>query len=139
MLTQTRWVNHDDTKRPICPFTGSSASSTDPMTWGTYPQARERDSRIGYVLGNGIGCIDLDHAIQTDGTLTPGAAAIVAHYPDSWIEVSPSGQGLHIWGYAPEQKGFRREWHGQAIEFYSMGRYITVTGRTWQAGTLQNL
>lgn len=139
MLMATRWVNHDETKRPLCPFTGGSASSTDPMTWGTYEQARERSTLIGFVLGQGIGCIDLDGALNADGTLTEGAAAIVAHYPRSYIEVSPSGRGLHIWGLAPEQRGFRRTWRGQAVEFYSQGRYITVTGQVFQAGKLHNL
>lgn len=109
------------------------------MTWGTHQQARERSPQIGYVLGDGIGCIDLDNAIQADGTLTPGAAAIVEHYPEAYIEISPSGRGLHIWGLAPEQRGFRRVWHGQAVEFYSQGRYITVTGQVFQAGNLYNL
>lgn len=139
MLDRRRWVNHDENKRPICPLTGGMASSTDPMTWGTYQQARQRSSRIGFVLGEGIGCIDLDHAINEDGTLTEGAATIVAHYPGSYIEVSPSGRGLHIWGLAHEQRGFRREWHGQAVEFYSQGRYITVTGQIYQPGSLQTL
>lgn len=139
MLQARRWVNHDHAKRPICPFTGGSASSTDPTTWGTYPQARKRSRRIGFVLGEGIGCIDLDDAINENGTLTEGAAAIVAHYPGSYIEVSPSGRGLHIWGLAEEQRGFRRNWRGQAVEFYSQGRYITVTGHIFQAGSLQNL
>lgn len=88
------------------------------------------------MLGNGIGCIDLDHCINPDGTLTYGAQKIVDHYPHNWIEISPSGTGLHIWGTAPERAGFKREWHGQSIEFYSKSRFITITGRTWQAGQL---
>lgn len=138
--TQSRWVNWDTTKRPINPHTGHPASVTNPHTWANLDTARQRDpTHIGYVLGGGIGCIDLDHCIHPDGTLTPGAQAIVDHYPDSWIEVSPSGEGLHIWGTAPELKGLRRTWHGQTIEFYSKSRYITITGHTWQPGTLQPL
>ena len=64
---------------------------------------------------------------------------IVNFYPHNWIEISPSGHGLHIWGYATPQPGFKREWHGQMVEFYSQGRYITITGRTYQHGTLEKL
>jgi primase-polymerase (primpol)-like protein len=91
------------------------------------------------VLGAGIGCIDLDHAIRDDGTLTEGAQALVGAYPGNWIEVSPSGRGLHIWGRAKEQAGFRKRWRGQTVEFYSQGRFITVTGRTFQRGQLEPL
>jgi primase-polymerase (primpol)-like protein len=134
-----RWVNHDEAKRPISPTNGRWASTTNPRTWSTLARARERSPRVGYVLGAGIGCIDLDHAIRDDGTLTEGARALVDAYPGNWIEVSPSGRGLHIWGRAEERTGFRKAWRGQAVEFYSQGRFITVTGRTFQRGQLEPL
>lgn len=136
MLHTPRWVNWDANKRPVNPNTGTWASSTNPSTWGTFHQARRESRHIGYVLGEGIGCIDLDHALSADGTLTPGAQALVDYYPDNWVEISPSGNGLHIWGTAPEVRGLRRTWRGQSIEFYTQGRYITVTGNTWRRGKL---
>lgn len=134
-----RWVNHDQRKRPINPNTGHMAKSNDYTTWGTYTQAQQTGKPLGYMLGDGIGCIDLDHCIQADGTLTKGAQLLVAEYPENYIEVSPSGTGLHIWGTAAERKGFRTVWKGQAVEFYSRSRYITVTGKVWQAGRLAPL
>lgn len=102
---------------------GSSASSTDPGTWSTYAQARPYD-RKGFVLdGDGIVCIDLDHCIE-DGRVTGRAAEIVAKVPSTYIEVSPSGQGLHIWGVGSVARGHRRD----GVEVYGTGRYITVTG-----------
>lgn len=139
MRTHNRWINHDSAKRPINPRTGRLASSTNPDTWSSYTQARSTRRPLGYVLGDGIGCIDLDHCIHADGTLTPAAQTIVNFYPHNWIEISPSGHGLHIWGTATPQPGFKREWRGQMIEFYSRGRYITITGRTYQHGTLEKL
>lgn len=136
MAGAARWVCHDGAKRPIRPDTGGLASVGDPVTWGTLEAARERSERIGFVLGDGIGCIDLDHCLDEAGRPSEAAAELVEFYAGSYIEVSPSGRGLHIWGTAPERRGFRRTWKGQAVEFYSMGRYITVTGRVFRPGRL---
>ena len=136
MRTTRRWVNHDNEKRPICPTTGRLASVTDPRTWTTLEEAQHTRQPLGYVLGNGIGCIDLDHCLDNNGHPNTTAQQIIDHYPGSYIEISPSGHGLHIWGTAPELAGIRRTWRGQAIEFYSRARYITVTGRIYQPGDL---
>ena len=139
MRELNRWVNHDEKKRPLDPNTLYGASVTDPNTWASYAKANANHKSLGYVLGGGIGCIDLDHCIHPDGTLTPAAQEIVDYYPENWIEISPSGTGLHIWGTAVEQKGFKRTWRGQTVEFYSQGRYITITKRTYQRGKLAQL
>lgn len=136
MLARARWVNHVS-KRPVCPSTGAWASVTDPSTWGTHEAASARDAeRLGYVLGDGIGCVDLDHCLDDEGRLSEAGAELVEFYTGSYIEVSPSGRGLHIWGTSPERSGFRRTWKGQPVEFYSTGRYITVTGRVFRPGAL---
>ena len=49
----------------------------------------------------------------------------------TWIEISPGGDGLHIWGLMPERAGIRVRGIMNA-EAYSQGRYITVTGRTFR-------
>ena len=113
-----RWVNHDEHKRPICPSTGRWASVTDPSTWDTWQAASKRDSRIGFVLGGGIGCIDLDHCLDAHGRPSEAVVELLEFYAGSYVEVSPSGDGLHVWGTAPERRGFRRTWKGQAVEFY---------------------
>lgn len=137
MAEQRRWVNWTPQKRPLDPVAGRWASVTDPATWGTLAQAQERDpDHVGIVLGWGLGCIDLDHCLRVDGALTDGAQAIVDFYPGNYVEISPSGQGLHIFGTAPQVRGLRRTWRGQSVEMYTRARYITVTGNTWQAGDL---
>lgn len=136
MLAERRWVCHDDRKRPVAPATGLAASVTDPSTWGTWEAAKARDDRVGYVLGGGVGCIDLDHCLDDDGRPSEAAAELLDFYAGSYVEVSPSGRGLHIWGEAPERPGFRRTWKSLSVEFYSWGRYITVTGRGFRPGAL---
>lgn len=121
-----RWVRWMPDKRPIT-AEGWPASSTDPKTWSSYEEIRQYP-RIGYVLGKGIGCIDLDHCL-VDGKPTPEAAAFLAKVPATYIEISPSGDGLHVWGLLAEATGTRRKVDGLSIETYSRRRYITVTGR----------
>lgn len=135
MLERTRWVNHRY-KRPVNPKNNTWASVTDPITWGTYAQAQDNQLGLGFVLGDGIACIDLDHCLDENGTPNEPTRELLDFYEGSYVEVSPSGQGLHIWGTCPERNGFRRTWKGQSVEFYSTGRYITVTGKIFRPGQL---
>jgi primase-polymerase (primpol)-like protein len=88
---------------------------------------------IGFVLSpfDRLVCIDLDHAL-VDGVLAPWARDIVDGLPDTYVEVSPSGDGLHIWGYGSVGRGRRIRRGSAAVEVYDRGRYITVTGRPFQ-------
>lgn len=139
MRERARWVTWKPvargaqvTKMPV-QVNGVAASSTDPRTWAPFA-AVKRSARKGFVLGEGIGCIDLDHCLH-DGVLTPAAAAFVAQLPDTYIEVSPGGDGLHVFGYLPEKPGTRRVVAGLNIETYSAGRYMTVTGKAFRGSS----
>src|SRR4051794_453722 len=72
-----RWVRRTKAKRPIT-AAGKPASATDPATWTTFAEARSSSAGagLGYVLGDGIGCWDLDHCI-TDGVLAPWARQFI--------------------------------------------------------------
>jgi primase-polymerase (primpol)-like protein len=84
---------------------------------------------LGFALnGDGIVCIDLDHCINEVGVLSPAAACIMAFLPKTYVEVSPSGTGLHIWGRASRQPAMV----SKGVEFYATGRYMTVTGKPWR-------
>lgn len=118
-----RWVTHSPRKMPLTPD-NKPASSTDPSTWSPFRAVRSMERR-GFVLnGDGIVCLDLDHCLA-DGRLTDRAAEILARCPSTYVEVSPSGDGLHVWGRGRIAKG--RKLTG--VEVYGSGRYITVTGR----------
>jgi hypothetical protein len=130
-------------KVPYCIATPARrASSTDPMTWGSFEDAIEAyvslvdepaDPRRGPVGGVGVvltkaadlACIDLDRVI-TEGQLDPRAHAVVARC-DSWTEVSPSGAGLHIFVLGRVPRALKSD----QIEVYSDARYIAVTGHQW--------
>ncbi|MDP5182166.1 bifunctional DNA primase/polymerase [Blastococcus sp. BMG 814] len=135
LLAAARWVRHD-AKRPIT-SSGAPASSTDPATWTdhrTAARSRAGDG-LGFVLGGGFACLDLDHCLDERGRPNAYAAAVLGRLPDAYVEVSPSGDGLHVWGRAPELPGRRH----RELEAYSVGRFITVTRRVHRPGGLADL
>jgi primase-polymerase (primpol)-like protein len=132
-----RWVRRDVGKMPFT-TEGTLASSTNPRTWASYKTAAASTvgAGLGFVLGDGFACIDLDHCL-VDGVPTAAAARFLEAYPGHHIEVSPSGDGLHIWGTAEPGPGtVRTQEDGLHVERYSTGRYITVTGHVFQRGEL---
>jgi primase-polymerase (primpol)-like protein len=135
LTSRDRWVRRSAAKAPLT-TTGRAASSTNPQTWGTYKNATEAVAGVGlgFVLnGDGIVCIDLDHALTADGSPKPWAAEILRQAGDTYTEVSPSGDGLHIWGRADVRQGRRiRREGGYAVEVYGDGRYIATTGERFQ-------
>ncbi|WP_405536888.1 DNA primase [Streptomyces antimycoticus] len=137
MARRRQWVRHTDRKVPLS-VNGrhtTPASSTDPSSWCTYKAAcrSSAGAGLGFVLTSEdrVVCIDLDHAI-VDGELRPWARAIVKKLPSTYVEVSPSGTGLHIWGYGSVGRGRKLRRGEAAIEVYDWGRYITVTRRPFE-------
>ncbi|WP_030997490.1 DNA primase [Streptomyces sp. NRRL F-5630] len=133
LTTRDRWVRRSATKVPLT-AAGMAASSTDPRTWSSYEDAAASTvgAGLGFVLSDGddVVCVDLDHCLNPlTGRLAPWAAAIVRDAGTCYVEVSPSGDGLHIWGRANVRQGRRiRRPDGTAVEIYGTGRYIAMTG-----------
>lgn len=140
MAMATRWMRwrrvvrgDGATKMPVC-CDGSPASSVDPDTWTTLTLAEESTvgDGLGFALGGGFACIDLDHCYDSRGYLVDWAKMVVAPVEGrTYIEMSPSGDGLHVWGTCAERKGVRVRGLMNA-EAYSRGRYMTYTGRRWR-------
>lgn len=105
---------------------GRNASSTAPGTWSTYADAAASKvgHGLGFALGDGVGVIDLDDAID-HGVIAPWAQAVLDANPDTFTEVSQSGAGIHVWGLLPEGRG-RVIRDGRNIEIYSAGRFIAL-------------
>lgn len=117
------------TKRPV-QVSGYSASSMNPATWTEYANVAGLE-RKGFVLTNGVGCIDLDHCIE-NGVIAAWALAVIKENKKKalLIEYSPSGTGVHIFLPMEGGKGTVIR-DGRNIEVYppDSGRYICVTGK----------
>jgi len=127
-----------DTKIPYNPRSGGKASSTNADTWADLDFAAHACelhsyTGLGFVFTKeaGIVGVDIDHCIDLDsGALNDTAAAILAKLPPTYIEISPSGTGLHIFlrGEMPAG-GMRNAKTG--VEMYSHARYFTMTGKRY--------
>lgn len=125
-----RWTRADG-KRPVTPA-GTPASSTNPSTWSEFTDVQQgAGDGYGIMLGDGIGCYDLDNVVDADGSLLDAAAEVVAGIaePIIFAERSVSGRGLHVFVKAVEAPGWRRPLvGGGAVERYTRARFIRVTG-----------
>lgn len=120
------------------------ASTADPKTWSTYElavKAAEAEGLDGTKGGVGLGlknsrrgAIDLDKCVGEDGTIADAARGLLARARKMglYVEISPSGRGIHIWGLSVGTEVHTR-WvlsGGVVIEvFRDTHRFVTVTGR----------
>lgn len=135
---QTRPGDDKPTKVPYNPLTGKGAKSNDRSTFTRFGQAKMSMDMNGYD-GLGIGIfdslcvIDLDHCIQ-DGVFSEVAADIIEAM-DTYAEISPGGDGVHLYFLAPNFSYDKEKYYiknpKNGIEIYLGGatnRFITVTG-----------
>ena len=131
------------TKMPVDRF-GKLASSTAPHTWCHLDEARKAlESGIGDGIGfvftraSGITGIDLDHCRDASTGEIDAWAEAYLNRLNSYSEISPSGEGIHILvkGALPSGvDGKRKNFAGDGyrpkagIEMYCSGRYFTMTG-----------
>ncbi len=134
------------TKVPYTAGTVRRASSTDPTTWSTFEEAFAAyefgfdalsDIEYGEPSYDGIGfafsggdpfCgVDLDKCRDPEtGDIAPWAQEIIDRAHEGYIEVSPSGTGIHIIIQGSVRGGGMRR---GPVEMYSRGRYFTITGQ----------
>jgi primase-polymerase (primpol)-like protein len=106
------------------------------VTWCSYRDAARSSVGVGvgFVLnGDGVACIDLDHCLA-GGRVAPWAQDVLDRVPPTYVEVSPSGTGLHVFGFAVVGRGRHVNFEDGRAEVYDRGRYIAVTGERF-AGT----
>lgn len=99
-------------------------------------------SGLGIRVSGRLGMVDLDHCFTADKKLMPWAADVTAHCQNAYIEISPSGAGLHMAFLLPN--GFVYDTDAYYIkkgniEFYcenATNRFMTMTGNVYQDGDL---
>jgi uncharacterized protein DUF3631 len=136
-----KWVTGKNGKRTKPPYRADTpsrhADSTKPETWCDIKTAmlaytEGKADGIGFALRDtDIGAIDLDDCRNAKtGELHPFAKNIVDR-AGSYVEVTPSGEGLRIIGLATGPKLHRKfTVPGMSVELYRKAeRYICITGR----------
>jgi hypothetical protein len=120
----------------------SHASTSDPTTWATYPeavavvQAGDADG-ITYMLTaeDDLGAIDLDDCRDPNtGSIDRWAQFFLQSARHSYHEVTPSGTGLRIWGHVKGDslnRKFTLEIEGKKVAaelFRRTNKALTITG-----------
>lgn len=131
---ESRWVNWNlvnkdgkNTKVPI-------GSSTDPNTWKTFDNLPYKD-RVGIIFtpDKKLLGIDIDHCL-IDGKVDHPLADEINEFiksANTYTEVSPSGDGLHMFLKISNDEGLTLHSNKKApYELYTTGRYFTFTGNT---------
>jgi primase-polymerase (primpol)-like protein len=132
------------TKVPYIAGTNSRASSTDLMTWSSFEYALAAYEAgeppyggIGFVFCSAdpfVG-IDLDDCRNPEsGEVAPWAQKIIDRVQEGYIEISPSGAGVHIIVEGTVRDGrTRKEVHEKGkrvgrVEMYGRAKFFTITG-----------
>ena len=128
------WTLIDGRKVPMNPATGRAAKSNDPSTWTTAAGAwaakkarRWGGLNFALTIDSGIVAIDLDDCFEErDGRrqLKKYAAQIV-HMLDTYTELSPSGNGLHLFTLGTIPSNIKIP----GFEMYAARHFMSVTGR----------
>lgn len=101
----------------------------NPVNWVDLDTAAARSQLVGFVLteNDNYFVVDIDHALQPDGTWSPLALAVCTMFPGAYVEVSYSGDGLHIFAQGVMPDGFKHKNSALGLETYDRARYIAVT------------
>lgn len=126
-------ANGKTTKLPVDYRTGNVCDAHSPAVWTDYSTAATLASRWGAGAGTGFvltaadpfWCLDVDNCRTATG-LSDLATSLVAALPDTVVEVSQSGHGLHIWGSGPVPPHSSKN-VPLGIELYTESRFI-LTG-----------
>jgi len=130
LVDHRRWIRYSRHKVPLTIW-NQYAKVNDVKTWAYYEHALESQAGVGmgFVFnGDGIIGIDIDNAFE-DGKLKDWALAIVNVFADTYTELSPSGNGVHIIAKASLFSGRRWAVADGGVEIYATGRYFTMTGK----------
>lgn len=118
------------------PRSGELDSPEDTARLGSFDEAiaaleSGKFSELGFALGEGFACIDIDGVLNDQGEIIAGhAGAGIAREAQSlglWMEKSQSGRGLHIFGHAERLSNVVTP----KVELYAGKRFIALTGKTF--------
>lgn len=149
LVAKDRWVCWKSTNGKKVPYSAAKPSklinALSPSNWLSHNDSMAAVSQghftgVGFVLnGDGIVAIDLDDCVE-DGCIEQAAMDIMQELGCGLIEISPSGTGLHGFGYGPQLRaGVLGQYKGISVELYSNRRFITITGQVVMGEGLHKL
>jgi len=123
------------TKVPYSARSGRTADTTDSRTWATFPEALEalesgKYEGIGFVFSSGDPFVAFDFDDCRDletGEVDEDVLQLIKRFENRYVEVSPSGTGLHLITYGKLLGGTKKG----GYELYGVERYITFTGEVY--------
>ncbi|MBL8210537.1 MAG: hypothetical protein JNK87_07495 [Bryobacterales bacterium] len=135
-------------QKPCFRIDGVRAGSTDPAILAPINRAlatlNGRARGLSFVLTeqDPYCGIDLDHCLDANGTIKPWAVKLLAKFPFTYIEITPSGDGLRVWVRADLMpltggRGRSKLYHDGKVEVYDRGRHFTFTGRPFRGAPLE--
>lgn len=155
-----KWEERDGkpTKVPYNPNTRRRGDSSDPNAFADYQTALDASQHfdgIGVGVFRDLCGIDLDHVLNEDGTLKDSDKGKVARYvldtmSGAYVEVSPSGDGLHVLFRSSVSSWFKGDKDAYSAVYYfnqskklgievypsdMTNKYLTITGKTYRAET----
>lgn len=120
-------------KLPVSPYTGQVGINahdpqhhTDAAT--AYAAAERMGHAVAFVLtaNDPLFCLDIDGALQPDGTWSQGSQTMLAALPGCGVEVSQSGRGLHLWGVCADMPPHACKNVALGLELYHDARFICL-------------
>jgi len=119
---------------------GRHASTKHPDTWTTFDKVRDEYQTggfdgIGIVLVDDLFGIDFDHVLDANRNPEAWADEVLRQFPGTYVEISPSGDGLHLFGLG-ELVDCGKSGPGNRLECYDQKspRYFTMTGHEFRSG-----
>ena len=121
---------------------GKRAQSNNEYTFSNYSDAVAVVSHydgLGLGMFRGFSAVDVDHCVNTDGTLTAIGQSISEIFTGCYIEISPSGTGLRVIfkasGFMYDSAKYYINNSKLGVEVYVYGatnKFVTVTGNVYQ-------
>ena len=135
------WTHIDGRKIPMNPATGRAAKSNDPDTWATAAEAWAAKKRYRWgglnfalTLPSGIVGVDLDDCFEERNgqRRLKDYARQVVQMLNTYTELSPSGNGLHLFAQGQIPHNIKRDTDG--FEMYAERHFMSVTGKEYGRG-----
>lgn len=136
-------------RKPPCNLNGKRINPIAPDNWTDFAEAAaaiEEAELLEENILDGIGfsiadsdpftCIDIDHCLNAEGVPDSFTRGIIERF-NSYTEISPGGDGVHIWIKGKWSGSPKPKIDGRQLEIYSENRYMTVTGIVLRTGEVE--